>query len=270
MAATVAPSTSTGIVDHLNAEWDAIADHPLTTGLVAVPALADCPTLGAALARLFELEGPELDEALIGVLKAHTYSRCEIAGRLALQRMLGRTITLARRAHGANPTLDFGDLLTEAVAMLWRVIATYPIERRPHRVGINIAMDALNGFCRAPRQAEVVDGAPVFPLQLDEMDRYLRDGEHKDVWDRSVRGAGRTNGSVEVLQVLVWAVETGVIRRSDADLLTRVYSPGPGDPDTAEAVASELGISYTALRARCSRAVKRLSAAVREGLYVAQ
>ncbi|RIQ12217.1 hypothetical protein [Jiangella rhizosphaerae] len=258
-AITAVKPTNDRLINDLNREWLVLSERTVPAALATSPALADCATLGDALDRLFALEGDDLDQAYLDVLEAYIRGGCDLAGRLMLQRMLGRAVYVAHRAYlsrgrgaitvGRNGNASFSDLLTSAVAALWRVIATYPIERRRARVGANIAMDTLMYFNR-----EDDNGLDANPIDLTE----------------TLEDVHAPHNSAEIVDVLAWGVEVGIIRHADADLLARVYCPQPGECDGGEAVAVELGISYTALRARCSRAIKRLAAAVREGRYVAQ
>src|SRR5690606_10215306 len=58
------------------------------------------------------------------------------------------------------------------------------------------------------------------------------------------------------------AVDHGAVTPADATLIVDVYAPAAGEPGGAEA-ATRHGLTWPAARQRCSRAVRRIAAAVR-------
>ena len=71
--------------------------------------------------------------------------------------------------------------------------------------------------------------------------------------------AGPADG--QLCTLLAWAVRCGVLRLAEAQLLARVYGLDGGPAGAGPAIASELGISWPALRQRCHRLARRVGRA---------
>ncbi|TDD66993.1 sigma-70 family RNA polymerase sigma factor [Jiangella aurantiaca] len=244
------PARSTVLVtDQLNAEWRRLGARPIPKRW-PLPGLAECAVLADAadiIGRTRRHQPAVADGLLIGLLDQRTERDDHLAGRLVLQVMLGRAVNLARRAHRFGATGVRGDLpqlTAAAVAALWHAIATYPVDRRRHKVAVNLCMDALRHFNLA-----LEDDAP------DLVDTTVLDTA-EPVFDHAPAPV------VEVFATLTWGIGKGIITADDAELLVRVYCPLPGQLGGAHLVARELGLSPATVRQRCSRAIQRLSVAV--------
>lgn len=239
------------VTDQLNAEWRRLGARPIPKRW-PLPALAGCTVLADAadvIGRTRRDQPSVADDLLIGLLDQRTECDDHLAGRLVLQVMLGRAIRLARRAHRFGMPGVRGDLpqLTgAAVAALWHAIATYPVDRRRHKVSVNLCMDALRYF-----NVSLADDAPdlVDPTVLDTAEPLFHHAPAP---------------VVEVFATLTWGIGKQIITADDAELLVRVYCPLPGQHGGAHLVARELGLSPGAVRQRCSRAIQRLSTAVQD------
>lgn len=66
----------------------------------------------------------------------------------------------------------------------------------------------------------------------------------------------------ELGNVLGWAVTTGAVTAADADLLTAVYAPEPGQPGGHGSAAASRGLTAAAVRQRCHRATRAIRLAV--------
>lgn len=238
------------VTDQLNAEWLRLGARPVPKRW-PLPGLAECLRLADAadtIARARRHQPAVADDLLVGLLDQRTGRDDHLAGRLVLQVMLGRAVNLARRTHrfGAPGVRgDLPQLTAAAVAALWHAIATYPVERRRNKVAVNLCMDALAHF-----NAGLQDEAP-----------ELVDANVLDTAEPVFRRAPAP--VVEVFSTLTWGISKGIITADDAELLVRVYCPLPGQLGGAHRVALELGLSAATVRQRCSRAIQRLSDAVR-------
>lgn len=154
----------------------------------------------------------------------------EAAGRLIVQTMLPKLCSYV--ADG----LDAGLL----VGHLWLVAREYPLQRRPRRIAANLALDArkrtLADLGRELPLAVVPDlGAPFDP--------------HPD-------GPGPLGPDGEAAGILRRAVHLELVTPSTHAILVDVYRDGLS---TREA-ARRHGLSESATRQRCSKAVRRLAA----------
>ena len=157
--------------------------------------------------------------------------------------MLGKAVRIAA-SHTGRADRDLLEQL--AVAALWDVIATYPITRRREKVAANLSMDTLRQVVTelAPDKHETAVEADTLTAVAGDVDDQL-DG----VVD------------AELFEVLAWGVDSGAVSREDAALLTAVYCTGPDNPGGPTA-AAHFGLTWPAARQRCSRAVRKLAAAV--------
>jgi DNA-directed RNA polymerase specialized sigma24 family protein len=77
------------------------------------------------------------DEYLLRVVDRARHD--SLAARIVLQRILPALCALARR-HATSPQRRL-DLVDELIANAWPIIRTYPVERRPRRVAVNLVRD---------------------------------------------------------------------------------------------------------------------------------
>lgn len=162
-------------------------------------------------------------DAVLGVLLRLGESGDPLARRVVLQTMLGKAVTMARadRWHGVD------DYLAE----LWLGIVTYPLVARPRSIAANLALDARKRLCRA-EPAVPIDPEGLAALRLS---------------------SAPAEPSAEL--VLAEAEELGLIDGRTRLTLKVVYADGL----RSEHAARLLCASPQAVRARCSRALRRLA-----------
>ncbi|TDD70972.1 hypothetical protein E1262_07535 [Jiangella aurantiaca] len=256
--------TGTGVAGRLNDEWDRLrADGragAVARWAAAEPALAGCRDLadveatvtaaasrpaGASRGGAAGAASRGADAVLLALLRLARDGDA-LAGRTVLQLMLGKAIRIAA-GHAGRDSRE--SIEQAAVAALWTVIATYPTERRPTKVAANIAMDTLGvisrelAYCRTETPAEPDTLAAV--VGTDPADLTVAAG-----------------GDVDLTELLAWAVDAGAVSAGDAALLLDIYAPAPG-LDGGAAAAERAGISWAAARQRASRAVRRITLAIR-------
>lgn len=160
------------------------------------------------------------DELLAALLRRGDATAC----RIVLQAMLGRAVLDAARDRDHD--------LDDYVGELWLAIATYPLQRRPARIAANLALDTAKRVRRRSR------ATPVDPARLATLSH--------SAWGAAER----------VALVLARARRVALLDDTSHAALCLVYTGGVA---TAEAAAL-LGLTPSALRQRCHRAVRRLAA----------
>lgn len=244
----------TGTVARLNAEWSTLGDDAAAATAVGAWA-AQYETL-AGCASLADIEGAAADatpadtDRILLTLLGLCHDGDVLAGRVVLQLMLGKAVRIAA-AYAARDSRE--NLEHAAVTALWTVIATYPTARRPARVAANIAMDAVHAVSveLAHRRAE----SPTEPGVLSEV-----------CSDRSASSSDPAD--LELIELLAWAVDQGVVTTADATLIVDIYAPAPGETGGA-AAAVRHEMSWPAARQRASRAVRKITSAIRADTPVA-
>ncbi len=212
------PRRLTAPLAELNAEWEWLARlaDPAADWATQCPALAGARTVGDVL----DAVRGDPDTVLL-FLTDRCRAGDRLAGRVALQALLGKLVLMAARDASAS--------LHDYVAAAWERIATYPVERRPRRVAANIVLDTLKTVRSAARH-------PALALPVG------------DGGTRPRRWGGD--------DVLAAAAELGLIDGPTRTTLARVYLDGL----SSSAAAATLGTSAQAVRWRCSKGVKALRA----------
>lgn len=242
----------------LNAEWRALCDTPATAAAVAGwshdrPALAGLHTLSGVLRQAKRAKLADRDAVLLALLELNRDGD-QLAGRVVLQAMLPKAVRLTRSVVRRPDVLgDQEEAHARAVAALWQAIATYPLAARPGRVAANLALDTLAVVQRGRTGS---CAAPTFPEQSFADLLVLGDVAADDVGPHDLAGPA----DADLLALLAWSVRTAVLELHEARMLARVYALD-GGPADVQAVAVELGISWPALRQRCSRLARRLGRA---------
>lgn len=205
----------------------------------------------------------EKDALLLALIRLFQKGH-QLAGRIVLQAFLPKLCRVAHSAAGCTGSPDTWaeDSRHIALGEFWGVMSTYPVERRPSKVGANLSLDTLNRVSDARSQRFEI---PVAPYELQQAFRHVSgdltwvDGQQEP----GSRAEDQVTNDWDLLQLISWGVEEGAITRDEGQLLTMAYLPektaGYGFPDAA----SQFGISQAAARQRCSRAARRLTAAVR-------
>lgn len=255
---------TTTVIDDLNTEWEHLsqtgraADH-LDDCIRRWPQLA--PISEHLPATVMQKLDPELEsDILLELLRQFDGGRGDyVAGRLVLQCMIPATIRLAARVRGRYQNL--AECHTDAVAAMWRAIGEHDTTGAATPTDANIFF-ALRGRARALLLQDVRHRARIdIPIADDDIER-LTHRSPSLAPDSPILGA-----TGEVLELIAQGVDCNAITGAEASLLTRIYAPDPRDAcDHLQAtIAAEMGISHEALRARASRAVRRLARAVQDG-----
>lgn len=142
-----------------------------------------------------------------------------LARRVMLQTMLGRMVNDAVR----DP--DHG--LDEYVGELWLTIAGYPLQRRPRRIAANLALDTRKRVrARQPQWAELPEGVAQPEVPCGEVDELLAEARRQRL-----------------------------INDNSERALRLVYQEGL----RSDQAAALLGVSPSAVRWRCRRAVQAMA-----------
>ncbi|GAA4758250.1 hypothetical protein GCM10023328_47480 [Modestobacter marinus] len=196
----------------------------------------------------------EEDDIWLGALIRLAQSGQTMAGRTVLQAMLPK---LTRFSHTTRPTRECTepeDHRHVIVASFWTVLSNYPIHRRTSRVAAGLALDTLHALTADTRSAAVE-----IPVDADALDHWA--DNLCEVEQGALRGDDELSSDADLLEVIAWGIDSGALSGDDAAVLARVYLPEESKAGSA-AIAAELGLSPAALRQRCSRARRRLIAAV--------
>lgn len=207
---------------------------------------------------------PADKDAVLTALIALFHDRHQLAGRVILQAMLPK---LSRLASGSRPNAadaaTIEDRRHAVIAEFWDVLAHYPLARRPTTVAGNLALDTLHRLGGAqPPSVEIA----LAPAVVDAL------SHRTSATERCTRSSGEMRGPLgglstdgDLTEVTSWALARHVITAAEADLIVTIYTPHSGAHGSYgfTAVATELGITTAAVRQRCSRAVRRLTTAVR-------
>lgn len=161
-------------------------------------------------------------DPVLGALLAVSEQRA-LAHRVVMQAMLGRVILDAGRdrCHGVE------DYLGE----LWLVIASYPLERRPRSIAANIALDT--------RKRVVGRRVPEVSVERDHLSATQEPPVEHEVED-----------------LLRYARRAAILDPTSERTLRLVYQAGLA----SDQAATVLGITPSAVRQRCRRAIRRLAA----------
>ncbi len=240
------------LVDALNAEWDALNGD----GCMAARSrtllshwadnfrvLSGCKCPAEVLERIRYRP----DEVLAVLIELYQYRRNgtnasaqrrqlrpehagagELAGRIIVQTMLGKLVSMARRDR------RYG--IEEYTAALWARLGSYSLERRPVRIAANLALDTLKEVTRSRARVQLV------PLGCDLDPVPTIEGAADEI-------------PLSAHRVLRDACELGLIDDRTRQLLSAVYAEGM----SGQEVAAALGLAPTTVRYRCSRAVRKLA-----------
>ncbi|MFB7896006.1 hypothetical protein ACFC1B_06725 [Streptomyces xiamenensis] len=187
-----------------------------------------------------------------------------LAARFVVQAMLPSAVRTAQRVAGDISRRD--DIAQVVVASLWEAAVTFPVERRAARIATNLALETVHLATRdAKRERPGSEGqepdedlvdASTGPAALAEEDWLTR---YASRLSRAGSGLGPIDGSRrELLDVLVWAVDSGVVTLASARALVQLVE----EQEQAGGLRRP-GVQESArLRKARSRAVAQLRAAV--------
>jgi DNA-directed RNA polymerase specialized sigma24 family protein len=226
------------VVDALNAEWNVLLSNSEVTvanWAARHDVLAECRHLGDVLLAIrYE------PDAALGALLTEVARNDQLAGRTILQAMLGKLVRMSR--GGQQEDVD------DFISALWCVLKTYPLATRSRRVAANLALDTLKLVSRERR-----------PSGLHHVDLFppgeLLERIHEKSLRRNSLDHHRHAIDMTAAQLLERARMKGILGVQAEALLISVYADGL----TGRAAANRHGISPGSLRARCSKAVKKLA-----------
>ena len=290
--ATAGSTPMSGVYGDLVEDWKRVCDLPTVRTTLRKwaknhSALSGFNSLTDLLDQI-DSAGTERTDELLSALIQLAQAGQQLAGQTVLQAMLPKLSRLA-----ATATMDGGDANTLeerrqiGVTTFWELLATYPVERRTRRVAANLALDTLHQITATTRRSiseypcgigQDLNGHPTRDFGED----FARFGEINVNLVRGSESAGQTavvddisaaaiarvsdgpDADGDLLSCVAWGVDVQAITPEEASMLVRVYAPGPNQAGGHRTVATDLGIREEALRARCSRAVRRLTLAVRQ------
>lgn len=256
---TIPTGIDSALFRRLIGEWVTLHELPSTATTLRgwgrlEPVLAGHERPGG-LVDAIDAAPPAHEDALLLALLRLTQDGHQLAGRIIVHAMLPKIAHMATRTATTGTSEAWAeDRRHRAVAELWAVIATYPLQRRPHKVAGNLALNTLHRL--TARRPSAGTEIPTDPLNLPTV--AIADAD---------RAPGGLNADADLAQLLIWATRHGIITGEDARLLTLVYSPddtvaGP----RSDAAARRLGLTPAAVRQRCARTRRRLADAVRAEL----
>lgn len=229
-------------------EWDRLERDRSLDGRVRAWNLPGAPdTVSAALVAC-GYGGDRTDDATDATLAelVRIAAGDDLAARIVLQRILPGVVSIARRrSRMFGGGLD--GVLHELVGCVWLLTRTFPVERRPRRIAANLLRDAEYEAFHRPRrkvatQREIATGG------LDDLSRS------PDAVRGAVDPVGRwLEDPRRELSELLGIARRGGLGDDDVDLLDAL-----GSGRSVTEIATGLGISDRAVRARRSGAVERL------------
>jgi hypothetical protein len=238
------------VARHLNDEWRRITAAPATNARIAswppeVACHGDAATLLAAVGRDGGLPMVAADQALaalVGLARTDT-----LAARVVLQRVIPGLVSAAVRRTAGRPA-ERQAMFDDLIATAWVVIRSYPIERRPAKIAVNVLRDTEYLTCVRPTRLRSASEVPT-PVRPD--DRHGAtcglDGTRVD---------GRPTAS-ELAEVLALGAASGVCRRDLAMLAAAAL-----DGCRATEVAHRFKVTTRTVRNRRVRTTAALAALV--------
>jgi hypothetical protein len=246
--------SASSFVGRLNLEWESLRTDPSANAQVAIWASTDRRLTGLTTVAMIEeavaglWAGDRVDGIFYSLARraAGNGPSASLAARVLTQLMLPKAILIARTA--AAELHDREEQVQLAVCALYEVIRTFPIDSRKEHIPSHIAWDTAHAVRRSvlAQTSEIPD----------------------DQLATRPTPQSEPNASEQIARLLAWAVAEDVITTSEARLLTARYCADASCRPTWKSigslsqVAAETGISLVAARQRCSRAVRKLAAAI--------
>lgn len=217
------------ILHELGREWSRLTEkHDATLWALRCPGLHSACCLDDVLDCT---KTADADEVLHFLVAEHQAGD-PIAGRVVLQAMIPKIITMARGWQRTQVD-PMGDL----VSQMWIQIDQYPLVARPRKVAANLAMDSLKHVRKlwaADAPEEKASPTPGFWFEGVEPEEPVVD---------DVTAAG----------ILLEALEMGLISERVHAILTAVYDEGLSGREAA----ARFGVSVDSIRFHCSRSIRR-------------
>ena len=209
------------------------------------PRLTPYPDLEAVLhASGRGLPDDEADAVLAAVVERAPAD--EAAAHLVMRRILPGLVAAAVR-RGATGQWRVRPVFDDLSATAWMLIRTYPLERRPRRVAVNLLRDAEYQICVRPFRLRAASEVVTDPhgTGLEATDRAASDLRGRPL-DRP------THASDELAQVLAEGRRAGLTE--EVALLGALYLEG----EAVGAAANRLGVSPRTILNRRLAATERL------------
>ncbi|MCK9877847.1 sigma-70 family RNA polymerase sigma factor [Frankia sp. Ag45/Mut15] len=179
--------------------------------------LADLEQILAGCGTGSQVEAGLADRRLLFLVTAAVDGDVD-AARVVMARMMPALVSKAA-AHSRAGRMDFDTAFTELIAAAWIVVTTYPVERRPAKVWINVLLDAEQAVFGRPRLAHRRTVPMPFTLLADQTDPLIFIGRDPlvELLDLLVaaRRAGLTPGNLQLL------VDLGVHGLSPQEIAVR-------------------------------------------------
>lgn len=239
MSTTAAKSnTSRATFVALNHEWAAVhAGQPVPAGWAE--AFPGVNTLDGVLDYLKGTA--DADTPLLALITL-TQSGDETAGRTLLQTMLGKLHQIGRTAISRG--LD--DAAHEALLAFYTAAASYPLDRDT-KVASNLSMRCLHALPH--RRGPFETSVGLEDADSDYLEQLLQRAERRP-----------EDPTDELVTLLTWAMDEKILAPEQIALLGRRYLAS--SPLTSEELARDYGVTPSAMRKRCSAAIRTLSEAV--------
>ncbi|WP_424892390.1 hypothetical protein [Streptomyces sp. XH2] len=207
-----------------------------------------------------------------------------LAWRIAVRILLPKAVLMAKTQRRTG--LPWDDVCAAVFSAAFEVIRTYPLDRRPRRIYNNIALDTLQltrstlaayvdhaeeiqDFAAgvAPlaaaeshtRYAHVVSSEdPDTPHDTVELADLLMRAAQMELVDADEPALSRHEARTEVLDLLLWAVEIGALKETEAQRIARYYLSASVRPEQQHLTTRAMGHEGALLRQHASRAVRSL------------
>ena len=228
------------LVNRLDTEWAEISTQPLPDAWVgACVQLRPHRTLDDVLLAI--TADPDL---VLGFLIGRAQAGDNLAGRVALQSMLGKLVKMSRTGIAQRTRFAVNDLVTH----LWLTIGCYPLQQRPRSIAANLALDSLKAAqreWRAGHSAEV-------PMPTGDVEDLLGSFELED--------------RLTVDALIDAAFQLRLITEPTRDILVAVYG---AEELTGDVAAKRWNCTPAAIRSRCRWAVREYLAPLARDLQSA-
>lgn len=239
-----------GYFGQLNYEWDTSLKHQSVDARDAFPHLEAFSTAEDVISALASSNGDRTisDPILHSLIDAGQHGDHQ-AQRIVLQAMLGLCVKMAyRHLNDERKTLDHEH---EAVAIMWELIVTYPLQNRPQAIAGNLKCDILKAVTRKLMKTHRL------PQVARETETLLSTAESVvDGWENSP--------TREVIDLLTWALRTNAITTADSQIIALRHLD---DAELSFAqIGDRLGISAGTANRRYGRAITKLTQAASEYL----
>ncbi|MFD7919498.1 hypothetical protein ACFV3R_09765 [Streptomyces sp. NPDC059740] len=209
-----------------------------------------------------------------------------LAWRIAVRILLPKAVLMAKTQRRTG--LSWDDVCAAVLGAAFEIVRTYPLERRPRRIFNNIALDTLQLARRtlaayADEAEEIQEfAAGVAPLALAEghtrfshivsshdpgtphdtveLADLLMRAAQMELVEGDEPALSRHEARTEVLDLLLWAVEIGALKETEAQRIARYYLSASHRPEQQHMTTRSMGQEGALLRQHASRAVRRLRA----------